>query len=857
MAEATKRLDRTEIARHVDRAEKLLQKGKTADALTEYLQVLAGDSGNDMVRQMAADLHLALQQIPPAVVLLGELFDHQVQAGDATRASLTYKKLTRFANPTIQQKLRFGQLLENSNRKLAAETYESVLQEATASGRKAECFNALQRLIILEPTERNILRFGEMSSELGHNKDAASAFMKLAELKGANGEGSAWVERAYSEYSSDPKIALAYAKGLLKQEQSGAAIFVLEPLANAEGAAAEFKETYADALVAASRFGEAAPLVWQMFEQNPSRMGELSTLIGQMIDAEQDDDAIALAKKLEEFQRKKGERRAFLAMMQKMASSHRASAKLLEYMSELFNGSNRETDYSQTLIKLYGLYFELGNFDKAGEALDRAAEVDPYESGHQKRLQDLHGKIDEKRYQVIASRFSSAASSGETSRDEEKTLGASTLQDLMLQAEILVQYGMRPKALERLQRVQELFPHEEERNPDLHQLYLAVGLTPQYSSADVKPFAAVSSTPVQISAPAATMPPSSEAAEVNSFTRVSEITRKLYRQGNADAVLSTTVAEIGSQWKLSRCVAAMCKPGSPPTALKEFCGENIKAGNSRELEGLATSLQELVVSKGSLIINDAKSSNDLHAVQATLKSLNVGSLLALMLSDGPDPVGMLILTYDASRVWSPSDVLVLKTISEQIVIALNNAGLRRLVKSLSVTDEHSGLLKRASYVDLLMAETRRAVQQKTAVTVLLARMGEPSTMMKEFGEEAVESAMQQIGKLLAANMRQNDLAFRYERTTIAIVLGETAEKEAMLAAQKLNGLVGAVRLGEKQTSLPFIAGLAEAVVRPDFDPVDVVTEVINRAETALDAAALGGHGNIVLQSAAFAAAAVA
>ena len=50
--------------------------------------------------------------------------------------------------------------------------------------------------------------------------------------------------------------------------------------------------------------------------------------------------------------------------------------------------------------------------------------------------------------------------------------------------------------------------------------------------------------------------------------------------------------------------------------------------------------------------------------------------------------------------------MVLKTISDQIVIALNNAGLRRLVKSLSVTDEHSGLLKRASYLDLLMAETR-------------------------------------------------------------------------------------------------------------------------------------------------------
>ena len=53
----------------------------------------------------------------------------------------------------------------------------------------------------------------------------------------------------------------------------------------------------------------------------------------------------------------------------------------------------------------------------------------------------------------------------------------------MLQAEILVQYGMRSKAIERLQRIQELFPREEERNQDLQQLYLAAGLNPQRSEA--------------------------------------------------------------------------------------------------------------------------------------------------------------------------------------------------------------------------------------------------------------------------------------------------------------------------------------------------------------------------------------
>jgi len=200
---------------------------------------------------------------------------------------------------------------------------------------------------------------------------------------------------------------------------------------------------------------------------------------------------------------------------------------------------------------------------------------------------------------------------------------------------------------------------------------------------------------------------------------------------------------------------------------------------------------------------------------------------------------------------------VLKTICDQIVLALNNAGLRRLVKSLSVTDERSGLLKRASYFDLLMAETRRSAQQSTPLSVLLMQFGDKAAMLKEYGEAAVETMMQQIGQLFAANIRQNDLAFRYETTTIAIALGETAEKEGLLAVEKLQRLVAQVKLPEKQESPRFNAGLAEAVVRAEYDPVDIVTEVVNRAENALQAARTQGAGKIVALAPSAAAAAVA
>src|ERR1700674_5116980 len=149
MPEITRRLDRAELGRRVERAEKLLQKGKTADALEEYLLVLRDDPDNDVVRQLSADLCLSLNRNADAVRLLGELVERQVAAADATRASLTYKKLARHGSPTWQQKFRFGQLLDGSNKKLAGGTYDAALADVAKLTKKKESVPVLARLVTL------------------------------------------------------------------------------------------------------------------------------------------------------------------------------------------------------------------------------------------------------------------------------------------------------------------------------------------------------------------------------------------------------------------------------------------------------------------------------------------------------------------------------------------------------------------------------------------------------------------------------------------------------------------------------------------------------------------------------------
>jgi len=845
--------NRVEIARRVEKAEKLLQRGKTADALAEYLQILASDPQNDNVRQMTADLCLSLNRGVQAVQLLGELFERQVASSDATRASLTYKKLARYANPTWEQKVRFGQLLEQSNKKLAIGTYENALEDLQRQGRREEALLVLRRIVGLDPSHHNHLRVAEAAAELGEHMMASQSYLQLAELAETSGkDGSQFFERAYTENPADAKIAMSYGKSLLARGETGAAIFIFEPLVHGGEASLELRDLYAQALLLAGRCVESEPLIWQIFENNPTRMNQVVNLIGMMVDSELDEEAVALARKLEAFQRRRGERRSFIAMMQELLSSHRASAEMLELLAELYNASSRETDYAQTLLKLFDLYCTKHDYQKAGECLDRAAEVDPYEPGHHHRLETLRGKIDDQRFNLIASRFTTFKKEKEqehvTKSQQEPTLGAAALQDLMLQAEILVQYGMRSKAIERLQRIKELFPHEEERNQELQRLYIAAGIQPPIAKTAAPTASSDPAPPAHAAAPAT----ANETADVSSLARVAEITRKLYHQGNADGVLKTAAHEIGTNWRTSRCIAALRKPGLPPSSVQAYQMDGLNPVSSVALTSLVETVHDLAVSRGTLTLGNARNAPELVDLLSTVDELQIESLLAIPLTEGNDQIGVLILIQQTGRMWQATEILVIRTLSDQVLIALNNAGLRRLVKNLSVTDEKSGLLKRASYLDLLQAEIRRALQQGTAVSVLLMQFGRRSALLKEYGEPAVASVMAQVGHLFAANIRTNDLAFRYEATTVALVLGDTGEPEALLALEKLRRLLADVRFPGKERGVEFSAGLAQSVLQPNFDPVDIVTEVANRADHALELAVSQGPGKTVTQPPQFA-----
>jgi diguanylate cyclase (GGDEF)-like protein len=843
-----------DLQKRLEKAEKYLQKGKQRDALNEYLGILEDDPNNDSVCQAAADLCISLGQTKDAITLLSESFDKHAQIGDAAKAGIVYKKLARLTTPTVDQTFRYAQFVEKKDKKEALECHSQAVEGFLAAGRKADALKSLQRMVALDPTLANWQRQGEIAAELGDGKTAAASFLQAGNLLDQEKKDPLQLyERAYSLDAGNADIALALSRTLLAKGTSDRAVTVLQPVATGPGAQTEIAEVYGRALLAARRPLDAEPFIWALYERDPKQADEVARLIAGLLDTEHGDKALAMAHRLEEGEVKRNRRRDFVGLMKDLVvDKHPAGVEFLEYMVELYNSANREHDYCDTLLKLFELYFAVGNFLKAADSLDRAAEVDPYEEGHHKRMEMLRGKIESSRFNAIAGRLKAAGGvseqEGEEKPVEEKE--PTVLEDFMLQAEIFLQYSMRSKAMERLERIAKLFPREEEKNEKLHALYANAGFVPKYT--DAPPAAApppptgmtgsfpAPRTTTSIPAPAVMAAQANENA-VDNFARVTEITRNIYRQGNVKSVLFTCVNDVGRHWGSSRCVAGLCTPGKPPSAALEYCGTGVKQSEVMALVKLINTLQTKLVGEGVVAIGDTASGSDPAAKYAA--SLGIQSVLAVALMDGDEHVGILLLEQcDKPREWRQTDIVVLKTIADQTQQAVQNAKLRSLMKTLAVTDEKSGLLKRTSYLDVLLSETRRAMGQQSTCTVMLLHFGRPTALVKEIGEAAVENMMQSIGQSVCAHIRQNDVAVHYELTTIAVILADTNEKNAFFVVDKLRKVMAGTKLPGTNRDVVMSVGIAEAVVQQKYDPIDIVTEVINRAEAALEVAKGEGGG---------------
>jgi tetratricopeptide (TPR) repeat protein/GGDEF domain-containing protein len=815
-----------------EKAEKYLQKQKFESALETYLEIQKHQPTDEKVLLTLGDLALRVNRAADAQRFHSLLVDQYIKRNDVSKAVAMCRKILKSSPQDSATLVKLAALLEKLQKNSEAlQAYRDALNLHRTSGATPQALDCLHHIVKLDPANPQAhVELGEIAGRARQLKVATPAFLQAAQLEKEAGHEDRWAELVERAHGLDPQneaACLAAAQVFLKKDRASEAVSLLEPLARSKPGDFAVLEPLARAYLRVGNTAQAESLCWRVYQARPEAIGLLLDLADRLVRSGSSDRALDIVGKLKDRFFQQGKRNEFLQVIEKIYEADESNLGVLETLTNLYNEMSKEDGLRRSLTRLFNLHVAAEQYEKAAETLERIIDVEPYAEGHHDRLLNLEGHVDAVLYKNILDRVQPPSGAWQASTTAVTTESveletADALEDLLVEGEMYLQYQLAPKLKATLEKIDRLYPGAQEKHTRLRELYEAAGFAPRPA-----PPAPASAAPGTPSAP--------PAHSLEEFKKISEITASIYRESTPQGVAQVAVNEIGRALKVTRCWAALGTEDRSPALTVEYCSPATSPSDiNAALKLYAALMPQAAKNPDGWAVENAARAPLLAPILPEIEKLGVKSLLALPLIDREEPAGLLIAEQCVqARAWTAGESVLIKSIATQVVIAVNNTKLRRLVRSLSGTDEETGLLPRSSYLDCLLAEAQRAKELAQPLSICLLEADNPAALLKTLGDVGVQTYFRQVSKAVQSNLRQNDVAVRYNPCSIAVVFPDTALPQGGLAVEKLRAVISQVKL-DGATSPAFCTAVCDVPLGPSFDAVDAVTEVINRLEGALD-----------------------
>ena len=182
-----------------------------------------------------------------------------------------------------------------------------------------------------------------------------------------------------------------------------------------------------------------------------------------------------------------------------------------------------------------------------------------------------------------------------------------------------------------------------------------------------------------------------------------------------------------------------------------------------------------------------------------------GHICAPLLAEGA-AIGVLSARFnnpsEGANACDPQDELMLRTVGEQLALALTNTRLRAELQAQALRDPLTGLYNRRHLGDFLPRAIAAARRSRTPLAVLIMDVDHFKRFNDLYGHDSGDDVLAQAAAALSRTLRGGDLAFRYGGEEFVAVLTSSSAAAAVTCAERIRSAIGGLQLTAKGRLLP-------------------------------------------------------
>jgi diguanylate cyclase (GGDEF)-like protein len=216
--------------------------------------------------------------------------------------------------------------------------------------------------------------------------------------------------------------------------------------------------------------------------------------------------------------------------------------------------------------------------------------------------------------------------------------------------------------------------------------------------------------------------------------------------------------------------------------------------------------------------------------------------LAFPLRVGSSDFGLLVLTSDSFEADHVETVAALAT---QVVVALENARLHRMVERQAMVDSLTGLANRRSLEESLRTELARATRFGDSVCVVLADLDDFKQVNDKYGHAAGDEVLKAFAGALRKTARESDVAGRWGGEEFALVLPGTDAAGGARLAERARAAIEERRVKMPNGDSCAVTASFGVAAFPESHELG---EILAAADSALYAAKGQGKNRVVVSA---------